>query len=66
MKQIRGDGVWDDTEAMQDLWDGKPVMIPDGTVRNPKCPHCDDGVYLTPDDQIVNCEYCNQETSNDS
>ena len=25
------------------------------------CPHCDNGVYLTPDDNIVDCEYCNGE-----
>lgn len=32
MKQLHGDGVRDDTEALQALVDGETVMAPDGTL----------------------------------
>jgi len=31
--RLRGDGVTDDTEAMQALLDGEPVEMPDGTIQ---------------------------------
>ena len=51
---LNGDvASWDEFEDL--------IAASNAVQTSSDCPHCDDGVYLTPDDNMVDCEYCNGE-----